>query len=270
MAVPIPSPPDSLVDLRTGAHYDELSTECKAAVALVDDAAEAMPAAAQACATLLELGADPNCTDARGIAPILLAAAVGNADVVERLARKGADCGAVVAGGATVAHMCADRGDLAALKAVVEAGANGNKACKHADSDGRTAAGCAAVAGRRSCAEYACQITDEDFDELWTAAKNAPKAVDEKEPPPKPLPAPPSDEDALEARRLKDEGNAHFKASEFLEAAAAYSEAVAALRAEGEPAPSSARARQLAAVLGNRSAALASCASARAPRTRRS
>ena len=62
-----------------------------------------MPASAEACAALLELGADPNCTDARGIAPpILLAAAVGNADV-KRLARKGADCGAVVAGGATVA-----------------------------------------------------------------------------------------------------------------------------------------------------------------------
>ena len=190
------------------------------------DTAEAIPAAAQACATLLELGADPNCTDARGIAPILLAAAVGNADVVERLARKGADCGAVVAGGATVAHMCADRGDLAALKAVVEAGANGQKACKHADADGRTAAGCAAVAGRRSCAEYACQITDEDFDELWTAAKNAPKAVDEKEPPPKPLPAPPSDEDALEARRLKDEGNAHTLKGEHAEALALYTRAI--------------------------------------------
>ena len=190
------------------------------------DAAEAMPASAEACATLLELGADPNCTDARGIAPILLAAAVGNADVVERLARKGADCGAVVAGGATVAHMCADRGDLAALKAVCENGANGRKACKHADADGRTAAGCAAIAGRRSCAEYACQVTDEDFEELWTAAKNAPKEPEVTEPPPKPLPAQPSDEDALEARRLKDEGNAHTLKGEHAEALALYTKAI--------------------------------------------
>ena len=51
----------------------------------------------------------------------------------------------------------------------------------------------------------------------WTAAKNAPKAVDEG-PPPKPLPAPPSDEDALEARRLKDEGNAHTLKGEHAEA----------------------------------------------------
>ena len=144
------------------------------------DAVEAMPASAEACATLLELGADPNCTDARGIAPILLAAAVGNADVVERLARKGADCGAVVAGGATVAHMCADRGDLAALKAVCENGANGRKACKHADADGRTAAGCAAVAPPcpkcnvdcTKCtyptAPAACEVDDPDHPEAAT------------------------------------------------------------------------------------------------------
>ena len=191
------------------------------------DSAEAMPAAAQACATLLELGADPNGTDARGIAPILLAAAVGNKAAVERLARKGADCGAVVAGGATVAHMCADRGDLAALQAVVEAGANGKKAAEHVDADGRTAAGCAAVAGRRSCAEYACACTGEDFEALWTAAKNAPKPAKPETPRTKPLPTPPCDADALTARRLKDEGNAFVIRGEHARALELYSQAIA-------------------------------------------
>ena len=89
--------------------------------------------------------------------PILFAAAVGNADVVERLARKGADCGAVVAGGATVAHMCADRGDLAALQAVVEAGANGKKHVNTpTPTGGRPRAAPPSRAG--GLRQYACQI----------------------------------------------------------------------------------------------------------------
>ena len=48
--------------------------------------------------------------DARGLTPVVLAAAMGNARVVAALARGGADVGIVVSGGATVAHMCADGG----------------------------------------------------------------------------------------------------------------------------------------------------------------
>ena len=52
-----------------------------------------MPASAAAAAALLRNGAEPDARDARGLSAIILAAAVGNAAVVERLALAGADCG---------------------------------------------------------------------------------------------------------------------------------------------------------------------------------
>mmetsp|Transcript_16317 Transcript_16317/g.21313 ORF Transcript_16317/g.21313 Transcript_16317/m.21313 type:complete len:474 (-) Transcript_16317:32-1453(-) len=100
---------------------------------------------------LLELGADASATDERGLTPLILAAAVGNAKGVVALANAGADAGLLVSGGATVAHICADAGDSHALKAILNKCVNGTKAAMAIDAEGRNAADTAMAADRQDC-----------------------------------------------------------------------------------------------------------------------
>lgn len=70
---------------------------------------------------LIGVGADPNLADQQGLAPIIVAAASGCGQSVAALVRGNADCGAVVSGGFTVLHICAEMEEAdEALVAVTE------------------------------------------------------------------------------------------------------------------------------------------------------
>lgn len=158
---------------------------------------------------LVEAGANVNARDDRGLTPMVIAAASANSRAVRALADAGADVGLVVAGGATVAHVCADRGDADGLAAVLATDVGIRAACS-LDAMGRTALD---VSNSDSCSDLLRskgipgKPREEDAE---TVADEAPAVID-----------------AAGAVEMKQEGNAAFKTGDFEAALAAYSEGIA-------------------------------------------
>ena len=89
---------------------------------------------------LIKQGANVEQTDARGLTPIILAAASGDGDCVATLLREGkADGGAILSGGLTVLHMCAEMEDedeaVTSTEALLNTG-NGIKSANLKSHDG--------------------------------------------------------------------------------------------------------------------------------------
>lgn len=105
-----------------------------------------------AVSALISHGASVDAADGRGLTAIILAAATGNGDSVAALADAGADVGFVVSGGATIAHICAQHGDLAALKAIAARGEQGRAALFAIDAEGHSPLDLAQ--GREDCVAF--------------------------------------------------------------------------------------------------------------------
>lgn len=166
---------------------------------------------------LVACGSPLEATDDRGLTPVVLAAAVGNGQTVAALAKAGADVGLIVSGGATVAHMCAERGDLEALQAVAS-GKHGNAAVRAVDGDGRTPLDVAEVGSHQACAEFLASL---GVPRLSGTAREAPPAPA----PTAPAPTAPAAHDVKDpdgALRHKNLGNAALKRGDYQQAIAEY------------------------------------------------
>ncbi|KAJ1455768.1 ankyrin repeat-containing domain protein [Pelagophyceae sp. CCMP2097] len=177
-------------------------------------------AGAGAVQALLELGANVDAADKGGLTPIVLAAAAGSEESIIALAEAGADAGLILGGGATVVHICAERGLLAALHALCASDV-GKRAASSKDSDFRTAAGVALDAGNSDCVDYLVFVTNSKRPE---PAEPKPAEIVEA---PKRERVQPDATARAAAAALKDSGNAFLSAKNYEQAEEAYGAAIA-------------------------------------------
>ena len=192
--------------------------------------------------TLIGLGATIDAIDGRGLTPLVLASATHNTGAVVALAEHNADCGFVVSGGATVAHMCTDTGDATALKAIVLSGKNGLAAANRVDDNGFTALDVARHKGFEACAKIlndagvhaeigathrSEEISSEEEKKAETSFSGGGETKKVPEGKKSSLAAPRLVKDAKAALRRKDAGNAALARGDLEAAIADYSEAIA-------------------------------------------
>lgn len=183
-------------------------------------------ASVAATEALLARGSPIEAADERGLTPLVLAAAMGNGQTVAALARAGADVGLIVSGGATVAHICAEQGDLDALQAIAESPNHGQTALRAIDATGRTPLD---VAHQQSHTECVTFLKAQGVE----ASANVVVHHSQQQAPPQSTlqPPPPSQRsststDAAGALRKKECGNEALKRGDYETAVAEYSAAI--------------------------------------------
>lgn len=183
-------------------------------------------ASVAATEALLVRGSPIEAADERGLTPLVLAAAVGNGRTVAALARGGADVGLVVSGGATVAHICAEQGDLEALQAIAESPNHGQTALRATDATGRTPLDVAQQQSHALCVTFLKAQGVE-------ACANVVVQHSQRQAPPQPTPQPPpplqqsaTSSDAEGALRKKECGNEALKRGDYETAVGEYSAAI--------------------------------------------
>ncbi|GMI30986.1 hypothetical protein TeGR_g4970 [Tetraparma gracilis] len=148
------------------------------------------PSAPAIISLLCRRGADPNALDPRGLPPLILAAAGCRDGCASELVAGGADVGAILTGGVTVAHIAADNG-LAATLAALAASEGGRNLFGIANDKGETPAELAAENGYKSCfrilmGEEGKKLDEGGLSELMGRMKVEQEAKAAARPPPPP------------------------------------------------------------------------------------
>jgi len=206
----------------------------------VSDAGTAMHYAvadgnAEVVKDLLSLQADPSAVDRNNVPLVVVATATGNAEMVRLLLESGADIVAQAPGGVSALTVCADMGNMDILDAILES-ADATAVSNAADvrnSDNLLPVEVAAWAPHLAATEKLLSITpslSETCQQLLAriafqrkqaslkAAGASPVVADESQC------SSPAAQDAVAANNAKNAGNKCFKARQFKEAVACYTE----------------------------------------------
>lgn len=188
--------------------------------------------------TLLGFGANPNGADKRGVPALCVAVASGATDVVTELLKAGGNIGGEAPGRVSALTIAADMASAGMLDAIVKHAdsASLRKAADTRNGEGLYPAEVAAWSDRREIAAVLLPLTaslavkGETLEGLLTRIAIKKKSdggddsqnnVDESA---EALPTPPEASAVVRATKLKEEGNALFKAKNFSEAAKKYSD----------------------------------------------
>jgi ankyrin repeat protein len=190
---------------------------------------------------LIEWGADVNAPGENGVPPIIMASAAGFTSIVVSMVEAGADTGFILTGGLTVLHICAEMGQLPAVKALLET-ETGQKCATQASDEGDKPIFLAAAEGHREIVAMllphsnlphnttvdsiiSVALTQSNKEGAGGGGKGNDTSMDGIEEKKREL-VPVSEEDAKKAGEFKDRGNVLVEEKKFKEAVAEYTKGI--------------------------------------------